>query len=51
MGYSTYTKLFDHCVAPVMNYAAGIWGFPNHTKVDGIQNRVQQVQAAAFMKK
>ena len=39
MGYSTYTKLFDQCVAPVMDYASGIWGFRNHTKLDGIQNR------------
>ncbi len=39
MGYSNYTKLFDHCVVPAMDYASGIWGFRNHTKLDGIQNR------------
>ncbi len=43
MGYSTYTKHFDHCVASVMGYASGIWGFRNHTKLDGIQNRGQSV--------
>ena len=28
---------------PVMDYASGIWGFRNHTKLDGIQNRAQRV--------
>ena len=25
IGYNTYTKLFDNCVAPILEYGAGVW--------------------------
>ncbi len=38
------TRLDRSCyVALVMDYASGIWGFPHHTKLDGIQNRTRRV--------
>ena len=39
MGYSTYTKLFDSCVCPVMEYAAGVWGYRNYNKINTVQHR------------
>ena len=39
MGYSTYTKLFDSCVSPVMEYASGVWGYRNYNKIDTVQHR------------
>ena len=26
LGYRTYTKLFECCIAPIMDYASGVWG-------------------------
>lgn len=37
--FSTYTKLYNMCVATVMDYAAGIWGYKPYHKCDTIQNR------------
>lgn len=37
--FSTYTRLYQACVVPVMDYAAGIWGFKPYQKCDTIQNR------------
>ena len=40
LGYETYTKLFFSCVAPILDYSAGVWGCGQHLpKIDGIQNR------------
>ena len=32
LGYNTYKKLFDSCVAPITDYASGIWGFTTNDK-------------------
>ena len=37
MGFGTFTKLFDSCVAPIMDYCSAIWGYDNYD----ICNRVQ----------
>ena len=26
MGYNTYTKLYNACVATILNYGVGVWG-------------------------
>ena len=39
MGYTTYTRLYESYVTPVMNYCASIWGFKKYTKSDVVQNR------------
>ena len=36
IGYDTYTKLFDSCVSPILEYGAGIWA--PHKKFPDIDN-------------
>jgi hypothetical protein len=43
MGYSTFTKLYENCVIPVMDYASAIWGFKKFPKLDNIQHRAQRI--------
>ena len=38
-GYSTYMKLYDTGVIPILNYAAGIWGYGNYAQHDYVQRR------------
>ena len=38
VGYNTYTKLFNSCVVPVLDYCSGVWGFKQLNK-DNVQNR------------
>ena len=37
--YNTFTKLFQSCVVPIMDYGAGVWGYPIFDKPNTIQNR------------
>jgi len=39
MNYATYLKLFDTCVAPVLNYGSEIWGFKPYQKLETVQHR------------
>lgn len=39
LGYYTYAKLYKSCVCPILDYAAEIWGYKTHSKIDNIQNR------------
>ena len=39
IGFSTYTKLFQACVCPVLDYVAGVWGYKNFPGSEKIQNR------------
>ena len=39
VGIQTYTKLYNSCVVPVMDYCSGVWGFKQHSKADVVQNR------------
>ena len=39
MGFSTYTKLYQSCVCPVLDYVAGVWGFKNYPAIETIHNR------------
>lgn len=43
MNYSTYTKLFDSCVVPIVDYAASIWGFKNYSKPNQLQNKAMRI--------
>ena len=27
LGYKTYTKLYESCVCPIMDYCASVWGY------------------------
>ena len=39
IGYGCYTKMFDACVAPVLDYGSGIWGKAKVNHSDIIQNK------------
>ena len=39
VNYKTYTKLYDTCVWPILDYCSSIWSHCNHLKSDNIQNR------------
>ncbi len=39
LGYTTYTKLYDSLVAPILDYGSAIWGFKSYDNLDKIQNR------------
>ena len=38
LGYATYTHLFEACVSPVLNYAAGIWRYKESKSSDAVQH-------------
>ena len=40
IGYNTYTKLFDNCVAPILEYGSGIWApYEKFPDIDNIMLR------------
>ena len=39
LGYSTYSQLYDACVSPIVNYAAGVQGFIERRISDAVQNK------------
>ena len=39
LGYYTYSKLYQACVCPVLDYASEIWGYKGYDTIDHIQNR------------
>ena len=43
MGHSTYRKLFDSCVAPVMDYGSAVWGIKSFKQINDIQLRALRV--------
>ncbi len=42
MGYSTYSKLFNSLVCPVMDYGASIWGGKSYDCMINVLNRAQR---------
>ena len=40
--YSTYTKLYNSCVSPILDYASGVWGYKSLNKLDTIQFRAMR---------
>ena len=43
MNYVTYTKLYENCVNPVMEYCSGIWGFQKFNFCEQVQNRAIRI--------
>ena len=43
MSYSTYTKLFDSSVTPVLDYFSSVWGFSKYNCLEAIQNRAIRI--------
>ena len=42
MGIESYETLFQTYVIPIMNYAAGVWGFADQNAPQVLQNRIQR---------
>ena len=42
MGHKTYTKLFDFCVIPIIDYCSPIWSHTDSNKIETVQNRVMK---------
>jgi hypothetical protein len=42
MGYNTYSRLYDSCVVPILDYAAGVWGYGRYKECDKVQMRAQR---------
>lgn len=42
LGYSTYTTLFNNCVAPILDYCSAVWGFKSQRQADAVYNRAQR---------
>ena len=40
MGIRTYDTLYTSYVVPIMNYAAGVWGFAEFPEPQTLQNRI-----------
>ena len=39
LGYHTFNKLYHTCVTPIMDYAAGVWGYNKYDSPNIVQNR------------
>lgn len=39
VSFKAYTKLYESCVVPIVDYCAGVWGHRKYTKCDNIHNR------------
>ena len=39
LGYKTYTKLYESCVCPIMDYCASVWGHAKNEKIMKIHTR------------
>ena len=43
MGYSTFTKLYESCVCPIVDYSSGVWGFEDFQTTTQLQNKAQRI--------
>ena len=42
LGIRTYTKLYESCIIPIMDYCSGVWGFTGNKKLDKIHMRAMR---------
>ena len=38
-GFSSYEKLYNSCVVPILDYCSSVWGFKQYQTIDNIQHR------------
>ncbi len=41
--YYTYTKLYNSCVCPILDYCAEVWGFKGFKQADYVQNKAIRI--------
>ena len=39
LAINTYTKLYEACVCPIMDYCSGVWGYSPNDKIDKVHMR------------
>ena len=39
LGINTYTKIYETCICPIMDYCSGVWGFALNDQLDKIHMR------------
>ena len=39
MGFQTYTRLYDSCVKPIIDYCSPIWSYTDSNKTELVQHR------------
>ena len=42
LGYKTYTKLYDSCISPIMDYCPGVWGHVRNDKITKIHTKAMR---------
>lgn len=42
LSFTTYSQLFDSMVAPILFYAAGVWGYEEAIECNSVQNRAMR---------
>ena len=42
LSYNTYKKLYDMCVAPILDYSAGVWGHKYVSQIESVQNKAMK---------
>ena len=42
LGYKTYTKLYESCVCPIMDYCVSVWGHAKNDKIMKIHTRAMR---------
>ena len=41
-GYKTFTKLYDCCVTPIMDYSSAVWGYKYNKSLDRLHHRAMR---------
>ena len=47
MGYSTFMKLYEACITPILNYSAAVWAVSWYNCLEAFQNRAMRVYLVA----
>jgi hypothetical protein len=42
-GYYTFTKLFNSCVCPILDYCSEVWGYRRFNQIDAVQNKAVRI--------
>ncbi len=40
LDYEIYTKLFETCIIPIMDYSSAVWGYKDYPYSNAVQNRM-----------
>ncbi len=43
IGFNSYTKLYEACVCPVVDYSSAVWGYHAYKEIDSVQQKAQRI--------